>query len=528
MILYNKDWWGLLLILRAYGSAFPRVLPPVLVSGALTAALAWGGTHESIAALWVHPYAYSIFAAILSFILVFRAQYGYNRWWEGATQLQVLSARLTGAASEILAFDRHTLPPGDADAAVASSAFSALVVHLCSLLHATCCQGLRRDPDLRNLKPHSTKEPPMDPKQLLHSPSASFLPTAGSIVGRARLKDMFVLRGSAPALAQFNSASKLPVIGGISHAEWTALACPASDGGQETLAWPSTSGGRSKRFARTVNTSCCSLHLAYMDRPHLVAAWLQEVLVKRHAEGGLAVPTPVLARAYQLLSDAMSGYEQCRKIAATPFPFPWAQFMIVVLLVFTLSFPLLVVGFIRSNLLAVFMSSITVGTYWATSEVAREIEDPFWGEPNSMPLASMQHQVNRTLLTLASVSRPASNVEPIVPFALPQRTASNASGATPFAANPFATPSSPSAASAARRKASDSLAIAAAAARSAAGAGASTGARSSPAASPRWGAAPAARGSTGLGSLQLALAIGSPNHSPRANHSGGSTPAHQA
>ena len=65
---------------------------------------------------------------------------------------------------QILVFDRHTLPPNDPDAQAASANFTALVVHLCSLLHATCCQGLRRDPHLGNLKPHrslTTKEPPM-------------------------------------------------------------------------------------------------------------------------------------------------------------------------------------------------------------------------------------------------------------------------------------------------------------------------------------------------------------------------------
>lgn len=123
----------------------------MLLSGTLTAGLVWGGAHDAVAALWVHPYIYSIFAAILSFILVFRAQvgqlagggglnaisaaagtacaarwspahgphrhtacsavvalaipcapqYGYNRYWEARTQLQVMSMRLTDAAAQV-------------------------------------------------------------------------------------------------------------------------------------------------------------------------------------------------------------------------------------------------------------------------------------------------------------------------------------------------------------------------------------------------------------------------------------------
>ncbi|KIY97362.1 hypothetical protein MNEG_10599, partial [Monoraphidium neglectum] len=59
-----------------------------------------------------------------------------------------------------MAFDRHTLPTGDEEALAASANFTGLVLHLCSLLHATCCQALRRDPNLGNLSLHGTKEPP--------------------------------------------------------------------------------------------------------------------------------------------------------------------------------------------------------------------------------------------------------------------------------------------------------------------------------------------------------------------------------
>ena len=41
-------------------------------------------------------------------------------------------------------------------------------------------------------------------------------------------------------------------------------------------------------------------------------AWLQEYVLDRHREGGLAVPPPVLTRLHAVLSDAMLGYEQCR------------------------------------------------------------------------------------------------------------------------------------------------------------------------------------------------------------------------
>ena len=36
-----------------------------------------------------------------------------------------------------------------------------------------------------------------------------------------------------------------------------------------------------------------------MDRPHVVCTWLQELIVRRIREGGLAVEPPILARAFQ-------------------------------------------------------------------------------------------------------------------------------------------------------------------------------------------------------------------------------------
>lgn len=41
-------------------------------------------------------------------------------------------------------------------------------------------------------------------------------------------------------------------------------------------------------------------------------SWLQQAIMERRRQGGLQVPAPLLTRMYQLLSDGMLGYEQCR------------------------------------------------------------------------------------------------------------------------------------------------------------------------------------------------------------------------
>ena len=41
-------------------------------------------------------------------------------------------------------------------------------------------------------------------------------------------------------------------------------------------------------------------------------AWLQQSIMERRRLGGIQADAPLLTRMYQLLSDGMLGYEQCR------------------------------------------------------------------------------------------------------------------------------------------------------------------------------------------------------------------------
>lgn len=61
-----------------------------------------------------------------------------------------------------------------------------------------------------------------------------------------------------------------------------------------------------------------------MDRPHIVCAWLHELLVRRKAEGGLAVESPILTRVYQvcvrgLRQNACDRCYAARRRGAWPF-----------------------------------------------------------------------------------------------------------------------------------------------------------------------------------------------------------------
>ena len=75
------------------------------------------------------------------------------------------------------------------------------------------------------------------------------------------------------------------------------------------------------------------------DRVSLIIGWVMRLVGKRRAEGGVDCPPPVLSRPYQNLSDGHLAFGMCKKIRDTPFPYPYAQLMRILLYMFALSFP---------------------------------------------------------------------------------------------------------------------------------------------------------------------------------------------
>ena len=63
------------------------------------------------------------------------------------------------------------------------------------------------------------------------------------------------------------------------------------------------------------------------------------------------------------------------------------------LLMYAMTVPLVVVGFVDSIWLGCLVNFFCVQSYWCLNEVARDLEDPFVYDPNDLPLA--RYQVRR-------------------------------------------------------------------------------------------------------------------------------------
>lgn len=106
---YVGGKWGFSLIFGIYGSVFPYAFAMAVVNAALTVGVSISmeysegiypdpGTTETVATLM------AIFTSVMMFILTFRSDIAYERWWEGGTLLQKKRGEWFNAYSSLVAF----------------------------------------------------------------------------------------------------------------------------------------------------------------------------------------------------------------------------------------------------------------------------------------------------------------------------------------------------------------------------------------------------------------------------------------
>jgi predicted membrane chloride channel (bestrophin family) len=81
MIPYSSGIFGFSILFRVHGSAIYKALTPAAVSSTIYLVL-YGTVDQTVwhKPLFVHPYPITALVAAFTFLLVFRANYSYNRW----------------------------------------------------------------------------------------------------------------------------------------------------------------------------------------------------------------------------------------------------------------------------------------------------------------------------------------------------------------------------------------------------------------------------------------------------------------
>eukprot|EP00928_Gymnodinium_smaydae_P062319 TRINITY_DN46216_c0_g1_i1.p1 TRINITY_DN46216_c0_g1~~TRINITY_DN46216_c0_g1_i1.p1 ORF type:complete len:519 (+),score=93.60 TRINITY_DN46216_c0_g1_i1:98-1654(+) len=143
----------------------------------------------------------------------------------------------------------------------------------------------------------------------------------------------------------------------------------------------------------------------------LVLHWIQKLVVSNIPSGVLTAPPPILARAFQELSSGVVRFHEAMKIAQIPFPFPYAQSTLVLLILHWLVAPVVMVSWTESPGLAGAYSFLQVFILWSLYAIAVEIEDPFGNDANDLDALELQHDMNERLILL---SDPRAHVVPKV------------------------------------------------------------------------------------------------------------------
>lgn len=232
-----------------------------------------------------------------------------------------------------------------------ASLFLQEVAHLLSLLSAVAFSTLRNDLEqaetpLATFEP-SAPWPCVDPddytadvrKDWAKSKHNYFVLTR-YLFGRTRT-------GAAQTL--YNAARPFRVIGGVSDAEVQML--QAARGPLAKVA--------------------------------LVSMWLQEFISREYLAGSTGdVAAPIISRLFHFISDGMLGYNQARKIAYIPFPFPHAQMTSLFILIICVFIPMLMLTYVSNEVFGVILNLIVVMCFTGLHEVSRELENPFQNVPN--------------------------------------------------------------------------------------------------------------------------------------------------
>ena len=441
MILYKTDtflWW-----LRWDGSPITKlgsVLPAIIsLSTTITIQELDKGQGDWLLQ-WEHPYAHQVFSISVTFLLTYRSQLAYQRFWEARTQMQLMSGNWCDAVMSLFIFDDQMDMKNDRmkdkselERAEDSKAYRGKLLHLVSMMHCFACLHLMRQEELED-----------------HTSDAKDDTTKGGATTGQGNSNTSILRQDWDQKQQKNR--RVEMIHETSCCNWRKLLCfrrryggghslrsslgvmgMASDDEMRAL-YPL--GKKGAQFSsekiegmlyHNHELPCLAfnrpadkretyrmLEANMFDRVSLLMGWVMRLVGERRDAGGINVPPPVLSRPYQLLSNGHAAFQGCKKIRDTPFPFPYAQLMTILLWLLAFSFPFVVTFLVPESqggwpgartegsgkLPARILSFFVVLMYFALNEVARELEVPFHVAANDLNIEELHEEFITMLETL--------------------------------------------------------------------------------------------------------------------------------
>merc|ERR1719387_774931 len=362
MIHYRNKDAAIWLVLRKQGSIFPRSILPASFSAAICLLFASGNPQvasgRQVSASFFglqtsftikHPFAVQIFAIILGYVCVFRTTMALSRYQEGLSHTQLMTSKWCDAFMQLKAFcsaarSRETVEKRRMQLDVLTST----LLHWFTLLDALAVCALNAEEGVDPLAKLSVQ-----PMPAIYS----------GMLGRKSRKPLAKVMKAVDI--------KYDVIGELSREEQS-------------------------RLERAI------------DLPCVVADWIMEAVTRAQLKGLLTVPPPIISRFYQELSNGLVGFSQAYKVTSTPFPFPFAQILALLLSVFCVVCPIIVVQMTSGYILPPILSFSAILSYWGLNQIAVELENPFGDDDNDLPLVDM-HRFFVDAVEEAFIAQPRQN-----------------------------------------------------------------------------------------------------------------------
>jgi predicted membrane chloride channel (bestrophin family) len=163
--------------------------------------------------------------------------------------------------------------------------------------------------------------------------------------------------------------------------------------------------GMDKQTIIALDDSCCKVELVYQ--------WIAQSIVDGVSTGVIAVPPPITTRAFQQLANGMVSFHDAMKVTVIPFPFPYAQTSVALLIIHWLLCPVVMVAWTSSPTITAIFTFIPVFTLWSMNLIAAEIEQPFSGQANDIDPCELQLRMNtRLLLLLDPLTKASPSLSP--------------------------------------------------------------------------------------------------------------------
>jgi len=136
------------------------------------------------------------------------------------------------------------------------------------------------------------------------------------------------------------------------------------------------------------------------NRVEVLLHMIQVLVINAQAKGIIDVPPPILSRVYQTLSRGFVNLLDAKKIKDTRFPFPYAQAIAVLLLLFSVITPIVLSTMVPYVTLSAVSTFVPVFGLLCLNYTAEELEMPFGDDANDLPLDHFQEEMNSSLLML--------------------------------------------------------------------------------------------------------------------------------